>query len=34
MKEICDPERGFYDADKDCVTLEVWVNADAPHGTA
>lgn len=29
-----DPERGFYDAQRDCITLEVWVNADAPHGTA
>lgn len=29
-----DPEKGFYNAEKDLITLEVWVNADAPHGTA
>jgi hypothetical protein len=34
MKEIMDPEKGFYDQEKDSITLEVWVNADAPHGTA
>ena len=34
MKEIMDPEKGFYDTQHDSVTLEVWVNADAPHGTA
>ena len=34
MKEIMDLERGFYNADKDSITLEVWLNADAPHGTS
>jgi hypothetical protein len=34
MKEIMDPEKGYYNQQKDCITLEVWLNADAPHGTA
>lgn len=34
MKEIMDPEKGFYNIKTDSVTLEVWLNADAPHGTA
>ena len=34
MKEVMDPEKGFYNSETDSVTLEVWVNADAPHGTA
>lgn len=34
MKEIMDPEKGFYNAQTDSITLEVWLNADAPHGTA
>jgi ubiquitin carboxyl-terminal hydrolase 7 len=34
MKEIMDPEKGFYNGLKDSITLEVWLNADAPHGTA
>lgn len=34
MKEILDPEKGFYNAKNDSITLEVWLNADAPHGTA
>lgn len=34
MKELCDPEKGYYNVQKDCITLEVWLNADAPHGTA
>jgi len=34
MKEIMDPEKGYYNAQKDSITLEVWLNADAPHGTA
>lgn len=34
LKEIIEPDRGYYNVQKDCITLEVWVNADAPHGTA
>lgn len=34
MKEIMDPEKGYYNQQKDCINLEVWLNADAPHGTA
>lgn len=34
MKELLDPEKGFYNAKNDSITLEVWLNADAPHGTA
>jgi ubiquitin carboxyl-terminal hydrolase 7 len=29
-----DPEKGYYNAKDDSITLEVWLNADAPHGTA
>jgi ubiquitin carboxyl-terminal hydrolase 7 len=34
MKDIMDPEKGYYNQQKDCITLEVWLNADAPHGTS
>lgn len=34
IKDIMDPEKGFYNAQNDSITLEVWLNADAPHGTA
>jgi ubiquitin carboxyl-terminal hydrolase 7 len=34
MKEIMDPEKGYYNPQTDSITLEVWLNADAPHGTA
>ncbi len=34
MKELMDPEKGFYNSQTDSITLEVWLHADAPHGTA
>jgi ubiquitin carboxyl-terminal hydrolase 7 len=33
-KEILEPDKGYYNAKDDSITLEVWLNADAPHGTA
>ena len=33
MKDIMDPEKGYYNQQKDCITLEVWLNADAPQST-
>jgi ubiquitin carboxyl-terminal hydrolase 7 len=34
IKELMDPEKGYYNAEKDSITLEVSINAEAPHGTA
>lgn len=29
MKKFCDPKKGYYDVERDCITLEVWLKADA-----
>jgi ubiquitin carboxyl-terminal hydrolase 7 len=34
IKELMDPDKGYYNVDKDSVTLEVSINAEAPHGIA